>query len=100
MLTESVLLSVLGGALGTFVAWGALRALLQMNPPPAGQRITDVVVDLPLLALLGLLSVGTGLIFGIGPAIACFQLDLAGPLKESARNTGTPFSRHRLQSAL
>jgi putative ABC transport system permease protein len=100
MLTESVLLSLIGGALGTFVAWGALRALLQMNPPPAGQRITDVVVDLPLLALLGLLSVGTGLIFGIGPAIACFQLDLAGPLKESARNTGTPFRRHRLQSAL
>jgi putative ABC transport system permease protein len=57
-------------------------------------------VDLPLLALLGLLSVGTGLIFGIVPAIASFQLDLAGPLKESARNTGTPFSRHRLQSAL
>ncbi|MBZ5632481.1 MAG: ABC transporter permease [Acidobacteriia bacterium] len=100
MLTESVMLSLIGGALGTFVAWGALRALLQMNPPPAAQRMADVVVDLPLLALLGLLSTVTGLIFGIGPAIACFQLDLAGPLKESTRSAGSPYRRNRLQSAL
>ncbi|HSP69675.1 MAG TPA: ABC transporter permease [Bryobacteraceae bacterium] len=100
MLTESVLLSLIGGALGTFVAWGALRALLQMNPPLASQRIAEVAVDLPLLGLLGVLSVATGLIFGIGPAIACFQLDLAGLLKESTRSAGSPFRRNRLQSAL
>jgi putative ABC transport system permease protein len=100
MLTESVLLSLIGGTLGTFVAWGALRALTQMNPPAAAQRMTDVVVDLPLLALLALLSVGTGLVFGIGPAIACFHLDLAGPLKESARTAGSPYRRQRLQSGL
>ena len=100
MLTESVLLSLIGGALGTLVAWGALRALLQMNPPLAGQRITEVALDLPLLALLGLLSVATGLIFGTGPAIACFQLDLAGPLKETTRSAGSPYKRGRLQSAL
>jgi len=100
MLTESVLLSLIGGALGTFVAWGALRAVAQMNPPAAAQRIAAVAVDLPLLALLALLSVGTGLVFGIGPAIACFQLDLAGPLKESARSAGSPYNRQRLQSAL
>jgi len=100
MLIESVLLSLIGGALGTFVAWGALRALLQMHPPLAGQQITSVEVDLPLLAVLGLLSVVTGLIFGLGPAIACFQLDLAGPLKESTRSAGSPYKRARLQSAL
>src|SRR6185369_4386470 len=100
MLTESVLLSLIGGVLGTFVAWGALKALLQMNPPLASQRITGAVVDLPMLALLGVLSVATGLIFGLGPAIACFQLDLAGPLKESTRSAGSPFRRNRLQSAL
>ena len=100
MLTESVLLSLIGGALGTFVAWGALKLLIQMNPPVAAQRMADVVVDLPLIALLALLSIGTGLVFGIVPAIACFKLDLAGPLKESARNSGSPHTRHRLQSAL
>jgi len=100
MLTESVLLSLIGGALGTFVAWGALRALVQMNPPVAAQRMVDVVVDFPLLALLAVLSVGTGLVFGIIPAIACFKLDLAGPLKESARSAGTAYTRHGLQSAL
>jgi putative ABC transport system permease protein len=100
MLTESVLLSLIGGALGTFIAWGALKALLQMHPPLAGQQITGVTVDLPLFALLGLLSVGTGLIFGLGPAVACFHLDLAGPLKESTRSAGSPYRRNRLQSAL
>jgi putative ABC transport system permease protein len=100
MLTESVLLSLIGGALGTFVAWGALRALTQMDPPAAAHWMTDVAVDLPLLAVLALLSVGTGLVFGIGPAIACFQLDLAGPLKESARTAGSPHRPHRMQSGL
>jgi hypothetical protein len=60
-----------------------------MNPPLAAQRVAGIVVDLPLLALLGLISVLTGLIFGLGPALACFQLDLAGPLKESARSSGS-----------
>jgi putative ABC transport system permease protein len=100
MLTESALLSLIGGALGTFVAWGGLKALLQMNPPSATQRITGVAVDLPLLALLGLLSLVTGLLFGMGPAIACFQLDLAGPLRESTGSAGSPYKRGRLQSAL
>jgi putative ABC transport system permease protein len=71
-----------------------------MNPPLAAQRVAGIVVDLPLLALLGLLSVVTGLIFGLGPAIACFQLDLAGPLKKSTRSAGSPYKRNRLQSAL
>src|SRR6185312_235362 len=35
-----------------------------------------------------------------GPAIACFQLDLAGPLKESTRSAGSPYKRNRLQSVL
>lgn len=100
LLTESVLLSLIGGALGTFVAWGGLRALAGMNPPVAAQRMASIVVDLPLVALLALLSVGTGLIFGFGPAIACFRLDLAGPLKESARSAGSPKTRRRLQSVL
>jgi predicted permease len=100
MLTESLLLSLIGGALGTFIAWGALRLLVHMNPPVASQRMADVVVDLPLIGLLALLSIGTGLVFGVVPAIACFKLDLAGPLKESARNSGPPHSRHRLQSVL
>jgi putative ABC transport system permease protein len=62
--------------------------------------MSAVVVDFPLLALLGVLSVVTGLIFGMGPAIACFQLDLAGPLKESTRSAGSPYRRSRLQSSL
>ena len=100
VLTESVLLSMIGGVLGTFVAWGALKLLGQMNPPVAAQRMADVVVDFPLLALLAVLSVGTSLVFGIGPAIASFKLNLAGTLKESARNAGAPHTRHRLLSAL
>ena len=44
-----------GGALGTFVAWGGLRALAGMTPPVAAQRMASIVVDIPLLALLGLI---------------------------------------------
>ena len=100
LLTESVLLSLIGGALGTFIAWGGLHALVGMTPPPGGTRVSGIPLDLPILALMAVLSLGTGLVFGIGPALACFQLDLAGPLKESSQSTGAPYVRQRLRSAL
>jgi putative ABC transport system permease protein len=100
LLTESVLLSLIGGALGTFIAWGGLHVLPRMTPPPGGTRVAEIPLDLPILALMALLSLGTGLVFGIGPALACFQLDLAGPLKESSPSAGTPSAHQRLRSSL
>lgn len=100
LLTESVLLSLIGGALGTFIAWGGLHALSRMTPPPGATRVAAIPLDLPILAVMALLSLGTGLVFGIGPALACFQLDLAGPLRESSRSAGAPYVRQRLRSAL
>jgi putative ABC transport system permease protein len=100
LLTESLLLSVIGGILGTFVAWGGLHALVQMTPPPGAARVAAIPLDVPILAVMALLSLGTGLVFGIGPALACFQMDLAGPLKESSQTAGATHARQLLRSAL
>jgi len=100
LLTESVLLSLVGGALGVLVAWGGLRALVAMSPPPGAPRIAEVGLNLPMLGVLALLSVGTGLLFGVVPALAGSQRDLTVSLNESARGTGTRPGRHRLREIL
>jgi len=69
LLAESVLLSLIGGALGVLVAMGGIRVLVGMNPPPGGVKIVDVAVDLRTLGLTALISLTTGLVFGLVPAL-------------------------------
>lgn len=93
LLTESLLLSVFGGAAGLLIArWG--RDILWVLRPPmfshAGFRLDlDGTV---LLFTLGI-SVATGLLFGLAPALRATRTDLAGDLKERAASTSS-FHRH------
>ncbi|MFI5214221.1 MAG: ABC transporter permease, partial [Gemmatimonadales bacterium] len=84
LLTESVLLSCVGGGLGLlFAVWG-VPALLALNPrnlPPAN----EVGLDPTVLAFALLVSVGTGLVFGFMPAIQVARADLHESLKEGGR---------------
>lgn len=85
LLTESILLSVLGGALGIFFAIGATRAIATLMPDfykPNEARITmNVYVLLFSLAV----SLVTGILFGLTPALRCSRPDLAGTLKAGGR---------------
>jgi putative ABC transport system permease protein len=84
LLTESVLLSCVGGALGLlFAVWG-VPALLALNPrnlPPAN----EVGLDPRVLLFALLVSLGTGLVFGFMPAIQVARADLHETLKEGGR---------------
>ncbi len=87
LLTESVLLALGGGALGLLLAiWGvpALLALGARNLPPA----QEIGVDRTVLTFTLLVSVGTGLLFGILPAFQMTRTDLHGLLKEGGRTAG------------
>ena len=84
LLTESVLLSLLGGAIGlVLAAWGvpALLALTPRTLPPSGA----VQVDLPVLGFALAASLATGLVFGIMPAAQVGRSDVHESLKEGGR---------------
>ena len=98
-LTESIVLSVMGGGLGLFiVVWGAdlLRAML-----PAGfPRTADVSIDLSVLAFAAAASLITGLAFGLVPAMRSARVDLAHALNEGGRRTSSDRRSRRARSAL
>jgi putative ABC transport system permease protein len=103
LLTESVLLSLVGGALGLLVGIVGIRALLAVNTaglPRVGENGSVVDVDWRVLVFTLLVSVGTGILFGLIPALHASRGDLSGALKESSGRTGTGFRQNRTRSVL
>ena len=100
LLTESVVLSALGGLLGLiFAAWGTdlLVRLVPQNIP----RIADIQLDAMVLGFTILVSLVTGVLFGLAPAFQASRLDLQTALNESGRgSTAGGTMRHRLRSGL
>ncbi|HEV2834364.1 MAG TPA: ABC transporter permease [Pyrinomonadaceae bacterium] len=99
LLTEGLLLWLVGGALGLLLAFGATRALVALNPSDI-PRIKEIGVDVWVLGFTLLISLGTGLLFVLVPMIQQIRPDLNKTLKEGERSSSTaPLSR-RLRSAL
>ena len=97
-LTENVLLSVIGGVSGIALGYGLMAGLKAAVPPfslPAEAKIT---LDARVLLFAAGLSVITGLIFGLAPAIQAARSDLTGSMKEGGGGSGTGAAKHRLRS--
>jgi predicted permease len=92
LLTESVLLSLLGGAAGLLFARACLRVLITYLPQQT-QRALEAPLDAHVLAFTLLVSVITGLLFGLAPAWQATRLNLTASLKDQ---TGASASRSRL----
>jgi putative ABC transport system permease protein len=97
LLTESVMLSVVGGTLGVLVAWWGTKALVALSPP-ALIDLRSVTVSLPVLAFTLGLSVLTGIVFGLVPALEATRFDLHGSLKEGGKNVGGTAGSHYARS--
>ena len=99
LLTESLLLSVVGGALGLALAfWGTSlvsSAGSQINP-----MFQNIQLDMRVLLFTLGISIVTGLIFGLAPALQISKPNLTESLKEGGRSSGAGGSRNRLRSAL
>ena len=98
-LTESVLLALAGGVLGLGLAvWGvdALRAL----EPGTVPRLQEIRLDGRALAFALVLSIGTGLLFGVVPAIRALGFDLRGGLAEGGRALAGARAAARTRNAL
>jgi putative ABC transport system permease protein len=99
MITESVLLAIMGGALGALLAkWGVdlLVSFSQNVLPPS----VPVRVDATVLLFTFLISLATGLLFGLAPAFRTLQVNLIDSLKEGVRGAGESTLRNRTRSLL
>jgi putative ABC transport system permease protein len=98
-LTESTLLSVLGGAAGLlFAQWGT-NMLLALRPEKLA-RLSGIHMDTRVLLFVLVVSVLTGIVFGMAPAWIVARADVAGALKESGRSTTAGTMGHRIRKIL
>ena len=97
LLTESVLLGIAGGAIGLVLAKLGIRAILSALPDSL-PRIEEVGIDSHVLLFTAGISILTGVVFGLAPALKLLRPDVSETLKEGAR--GSSGKRHRTQRAL
>jgi putative ABC transport system permease protein len=99
LLTESVLLSVLGGTLGAALAYAGTTLLAVLHPPGV-PRLEDAHVDFGVLAFALLVSIATGVLFGLAPALELTRSGISGTLKEGGRSATLGKGRQRFRDAL
>ena len=99
LMTESIVLSAFGGLAGVVFAWAGLRVLVAMLPP-AMPRAAEIVIDARVLGFTAALSLFTGIIFGLVPAMRSAGSSLLGTLTESGRGTSRGRSHQRLSNGL
>jgi putative ABC transport system permease protein len=88
MLTESMLLSAAGAALGLVLAYGAFHGLLSMAPANL-PRLNQVSLDLRAVGFTLLVSVLSGILFGLAPAWQASRADLSSLMKEGSRSVSS-----------
>jgi putative ABC transport system permease protein len=99
-LTESVLLSVCGGVLGLALGYAGMAALKAAVPPFTLPATANVALDVRVLIFTLALSVLTGIVFGLAPAIVTTRSNLSGIMKDRARNAAGGAGRKTLRGAL
>jgi putative ABC transport system permease protein len=99
MLTESVLLAMAGGVLGLLVAVWGVEALVSFSPTNIS-RLGDIGLDRNVLVFTIAVSLVTGLVFGLVPAIQASNPNLQETLKDAARGAIGSASRNRMRNLL
>lgn len=97
LLTESLLLSLIGGVLGLLLAWWGTKALIALSPPGL-MDLHNVTVSLPVLGFTFALTLLTGIVFGLVPALEAARFDLNDSLKEGGKNIGGGSRSHRVRN--
>jgi len=99
LLTESVLLSLGGGALGLAIGVGGI-ALLRSILPDGAPRVSEVGLDGQVLLFTFAVAVATGLVFGLVPALQTARVDGSEALREEGRGSSGGQGRRRIRAAL
>jgi predicted permease len=99
LLTESLLLFALGGALGLLLALWGVRVLVLMSPLNI-PRMSEVNIDLWTLTFTAITSLLTGIFFGLAPALQASKTDLNEALKEGGRSSAETGGQSRTRNLL
>jgi len=99
LLTENVLLSIAGGLGGLLFAWGSFSFLSQLVPDGL-ELNAQVRLDANVFGFTLLLSLLTGILFGLAPALQAAKVDLNEALKQGGGRTGAGMGHRRLRNAL
>ncbi len=103
LLTETMALFIAGGALGLVLGLIGVRVLLAINPgdiPRIGEHGSAVTLDWRVLGFTVLVSLLTGVLFGLIPAFDASSVDLSSTLKESSGRSGTGLRQNKARSLL
>jgi predicted permease len=103
LLTESVLLSTVGGVLGVALGLAAMRGLLSIDTaglPRLGEGGTLLGIDWRIAAFAVAVSLGTGVLFGLVPALASARVDLNAVIKSTGSRSGGDRREGRMRSVL
>jgi putative ABC transport system permease protein len=99
-LTENVLLSVCGGVLGLAIGYALMKGIALMLPPFALPREINVTLDGRVLLFAAVVSIFTGILFGMAPALQATKPDLAASMKEESRGSSGSLGGRRLRDSL
>jgi predicted permease len=88
LMTENVVLSLIGGALGVVIALWSLRVIWSTRPAFTPQNFVEPSLDGTVLAFTLGVSILTGIIFGLAPAIQASRANVLGALKDNTRSAG------------
>lgn len=103
LLTESVLLSLVAGVVGLVIGFVGVRALIAVSPaglPRMGENGSALSVDWRVLTFTLVISLVTGILFGLFPALVASRADLNSVLKAGGSRSDTGFHQGRTRSAL
>ena len=103
LLTESLLLSAIGGGVGLALGTIGIRALLALNPgniPRVGADGSGVTLDWRVLVFTAVVSLVTGVAFGLFPALRASRTDLSTTLKEGSGQSSGSFRRNKARAFL
>jgi putative ABC transport system permease protein len=99
-LTESVLLSCCGGVLGVGIGYATMAGLRVAVPPYSFPREVSITMDGRVLLFALAISVLTGIVFGLAPAVHASRASLTASMREGGRGASTGGAHQRLRGAL
>ncbi|HTS30117.1 MAG TPA: ABC transporter permease [Bryobacteraceae bacterium] len=100
LLTESLVISLAGGVAGLVLGWGGSQLLWSFRPAGLGQNSLPVSLDWRVFLFTAGMTVFTGILFGLAPALRTSMSNLAEVLKSGGRGGNEAFARNRLRSVL
>jgi putative ABC transport system permease protein len=99
LLTESLLLSTVGGSIGLLLSLWLTRLLIALSPPNS-PRFDEIRPDTRVFLFTLTLAVITGLVFGVAPALQASRINLNERLKEGGRSSGAGSGHNRMRSLM